>query len=133
MKENGSGGVRQEIIKKLRELDPVAIENSVGLGTPDINYIGGWMELKYIKNYPKRSNTKIRLRHFTKVQRNWIKRRYLKGGNVCVLLRIERDWYLFKYPNTHLLGELDKEEMKEKSTAFWEKKLIVEELIKWLR
>ena len=51
------------IRKPLRPLDPQRVENSCGKGTPDVNYVGGWLELKQQDNWPKRPTTKVRLDH----------------------------------------------------------------------
>ena len=46
------------------------IENSFFKGIPDVNFlidgIEGWIELKYREKFPVRTNTPIRLQHFTK-------------------------------------------------------------------
>ena len=51
------------------------IENSVKNGTPDYTYtiggVNGWIEYKVITS-PKRSTTKLNLRHWTGPQRKWL-------------------------------------------------------------
>ena len=79
----------RNVMKLLRPLDAQRIENSCGRGVPDINYIGGWLELKQQDAWPKRPTTKVRLDHdLTLEQRIWINRREKKGGTVFVLLQV---------------------------------------------
>ena len=79
----------------------IRVESSVGLGVPDVNYCfsgkDGWIELKEIKQFPKRPDTPVRLPHFTSAQRNWLRRRAQCGGRVFVLVRVLRGgiWMLF--------------------------------------
>lgn len=82
------------LLKKLN-LDPVRIENRVGTGFPDVNYIEGWVELKHADAWPKRTGTPLRLDHFTPQQRSWLMRRWWSGGNVWLLLRVAGEWMLF--------------------------------------
>ena len=64
-------------------------------GYPDIEFVGGHIELKYVPAYPKRKYiTPIRCAHFTPIQRAWIRRRAKYGGRVFVLIRVEDDWFL---------------------------------------
>jgi len=76
-------------------LDPHRIENIVGDGTPDVNYLNGWIELKHKREWPKRESTLVRLPHFTAMQRRWLERRHNLGGKCFLLLRVELDWLLF--------------------------------------
>ena len=66
-------------------LDPVRIENAVEAGTPDVNYVGGWIELKYLPKWPARATTPIKIAHYTKEQRVFAKRRNAAGGRVFFL------------------------------------------------
>ncbi len=81
-------------------------EDKNSLGIPDVSYgingINGWIELKNIDKYPKRG--KIRLTHFTREQRFWLKNRQKYGGNCWLLLRIAQDFFIFKgdcFPELH--------------------------------
>jgi hypothetical protein len=76
-------------------LDAYAVENPMVPGMPDVEFVGGWVELKYVPNYPKRKYiTPIRIDHFTPIQRAWIRRRAKYGGRVFVVLRVEDDWFV---------------------------------------
>lgn len=90
---------RQKIVKALNKLklDAISVENPALPGTPDVNYIGGWMELKYIRDWPKRDSTTVRLDHFTQQQRIWLIRRWMNFGQCWLCLQVSktRDWFLF--------------------------------------
>lgn len=75
-------------------LDPIRIENTAGIGTPDVNFTGGWAELKTTLHWPKRGGP-LRLDHPpTKQQIAWATRRWHCGGFCCVILRVGKEWYV---------------------------------------
>lgn len=82
-------------VMKAFRLDPIRIENSVRLGTPDVNYIHGWIELKTKAAWPVRETTPLRIEHFSPQQRVWLRRRWLSGGHAWLLLRVGREFLLF--------------------------------------
>ena len=75
-------------------------EDKYSVGVPDVSYglegMNGWIELKRVLKYPKKSQTVIQLPHFTGQQRNWLERRQEKGGNCWLLLQVEDDYFIFK-------------------------------------
>ena len=88
--------MRRWVIKYLKKLDAIAVENPVYPGTPDVNYIEGWIELKSLDKFPKRlETTKIKISHYTKQQRAWILKRHLKGGAVFLFLQVATEFFLF--------------------------------------
>lgn len=99
--------LRQRVVRLLSEhgLDAVSVENSAYPGTPDINYVGGWVELKWVQKRPKRAP--VRTPHFTPQQRVWLRRRWHAGGRAYLLLQVEDSYYLFNgCVASRLLGEL---------------------------
>ena len=88
--------MRKAVVAALYTLHAIPVENAVRSGTPDIAYIGGWMELKYLKQWPKRPETPVRIHHFTRQQRIWLKRHWQLGGNAFLLLQCKREWFLFE-------------------------------------
>ena len=87
--------MRQIVIKVLSGLDGVSVENPVRPGTPDLNYIEGWVELKVLEKWPARAATKIKVPCFTPQQRVWLNRRWDRGGAAYFLILIDGDWLLF--------------------------------------
>lgn len=88
---------RQQVVKALRTqgMDPISVENKVHPGTPDVNYSGGWIELKVIKDWPILDETPVRCKTFTPQQRIWLRRRWKAGGRAHLLVRIDKEHLLF--------------------------------------
>lgn len=101
----------------------VRVENTLGLGTPDVNgrSCGNgpdiWLELKYRKTWPKRARTLVRLKHFTVQQKQWLVNRGKVGGCCGVLWQVDRDYLLFGWWDAPYLGTLNKAELLDK--ALW--------------
>lgn len=90
-------GMRTNLVKALSALDAMSVENPVGPGTPDINFIGGWIECKWLRAWPKKPETPVRLDHpLTPQQKAWLRRRRRRGGEAWVMLQCGREWLLFK-------------------------------------
>lgn len=80
------------------KLDPVRVENPIHPGTPDVNIIPGWIELKAISVWPLRAETCVKISHFTPQQRVWLYRRWkFAPGSTHLLLQVRstREWLLF--------------------------------------
>lgn len=89
-------GMRMNLVKALSVLDAVSIENPAGPGTPDVNFIGGWIECKWLRAWPKRPDTPVKLDHpLLPTQKAWLKRRRRRGGKAWVMLQCGREWLLF--------------------------------------
>jgi hypothetical protein len=89
-------GMRMNLVKTLSVLDAISVENPAGPGTPDINFIGGWIECKWLRAWPKRPDTPVKLDHpLLPTQKAWLKRRCRRGGKAWVMLQCGREWFLF--------------------------------------
>lgn len=76
-------------------------ENSAAGAMPDvvgINYHGSvfWLELKALREWPKRATTVPLKNKFEKGQLTFARRWNMLGGNSFVLLRVEKTFYLFR-------------------------------------
>jgi hypothetical protein len=69
---------RQVLVKALnkRGLDACSVENPAYPGTPDVQHLYGWIELKWLEKWPAREDTTVRLPHFSPQQRCWLARRF---------------------------------------------------------
>lgn len=126
--------MRQNVVRALRSLDAVSVENRVGPGTPDVNFVEGWVELKWLRSWPKRPETPVALDHPLEVeQRAWIRRRRKRGGNVWVLLQCGREWLLFDgLVAADFLGTSTRAELYRHAKKWWAKGLDRRELIEAL-
>ena len=88
---------RQLVVKALNKagLDATSVENPACPGTPDVQFIDGWLELKFKEKWPAREDTTVRIEHFSPQQRIWLLRRYLtcekrgtRHGQVFLLLYV---------------------------------------------
>jgi len=93
------------------------IENSAALGTPDVYYtlrepymnVMGWLELKYVHEWPVRACTPMKIPHFTPQQRLFIQRHFPYGCNVKLLLQVARDYILLEGDKALLIDTLTKQ------------------------
>lgn len=72
----------------LKGYDPKRVENSVGPGTPDVNFIHGWIENKWLDAWPARTGTVVKVPKYKKEQRSWHTQRRAAGGTVFVCIEI---------------------------------------------
>lgn len=128
--------MRQDIIKVLRKfwMHPQAIENSVGTGVPDVNYVQGWVELKALHEWPKRAATPVRIDHFTPQQRIWLRNRWMAGGAAYLLLKVDGEYLLFTgaYAADHV-GNVPRMELINNAVGYWPKGLDEKELVTCLK
>lgn len=78
-----------------RALDPHPIENLLDKGTPDEWILTGAVELKWLREWPARAKTPVRLPHFTQEQKLWLSQRWAAGGGAWMLLQCKREWLIF--------------------------------------
>ena len=73
------------------DLNMYRVENRVSAGMPDIHYIDngitGWIELKYMENFPKKGRMRVGLKLH---QSFWHNRYNDHGGKTWILIRIGR-------------------------------------------
>ena len=108
------------------------IESSAGNGVPDVSFgipsKNGWVELKYIAEWPKRITTLIKL-PLRPEQKHWIKARGELSGDVWVFIRIENTFYLLTWQQaTDACNGWTKEEWLRYPDGVWEKRVDFQEL-----
>lgn len=109
------------VMKALKPLDGQRVENACGRGTPDVNYVYGWIELKQEDNWPKKPETPLKLGHdLTLEQRIWLTRRSEKGGIALVLLQVARDYLLLSGADAAILiGAATQAQLKRLALHHW--------------
>lgn len=106
----------RKVRKILRSLDAMRVENPCLPGTPDLNFAEGWIELKAVKEWPKRETTPLRVPHFTQQQRVWLTRRHEKGGLALLLLQVADEFLLLSGVDAAtLLGNATRDELRTAS------------------
>lgn len=109
------------------------MENPARPGTPDVNYVYGWIELKWARAWPKKSDTSFLIPHYTNQQRNFIRQRSFLGGDVWVLLKVSDEWLLFDwFAATEYLGQVSEQDLKHQAAKYWKKRLDDKELQSFL-
>jgi hypothetical protein len=145
---------RQKVIKLLKPLDAMSVENVCCPGCPDVNYGGacppliqsklfdemnlitshleGWIELKWEKEWPAKGGP-LRVPHYTQQQKVWARRRRYRGGACWLLLQVGADWILLDGLVAALsLGEVNREQLIDRAHAYWPQQPTREELIEAL-
>lgn len=125
--------MRQRIIAALKTFDAISVENSAYPGTPDVNYVEGWLELKWVRDWPVNGGI-VTIDHFTPQQRVWLLRRQLAGGNVFLLLQVaQRTWMLFDGATAaEYVGRANRETLENVATKIWKEGLKDHELREFL-
>ncbi len=108
--------MRRTTVALLAPLHAKAVENIVDIGTPDISFAPGVLELKWAREWPSRAATPLRLDHYTNAQRQWLIERWNAGGGAWLLLQVKTWWLLFDAPAAQKVGSLTKEQLVEAST-----------------
>lgn len=123
-------GMRGRVTKALRVLDAIAVENPAHIGTPDVNYVGGWIELKWLRRWPVNEDTVVAFPHFTTQQRIFHIRRRQAGGACWVMVQCRREWLLFAGEDAALhLGKCTKQQMISLAHKVWPNGLVQKELV----
>lgn len=118
-KTKSEGKDRKDVVRSLKSLHAFPVENPVYPGTPDIAFIGGWIELKKLDEWPKRETTKVRLDHYTLQQRAWARIHHHRGGKSYWLLRVQREWLLLHGAiAAEVVGSLTREELKGRTILY---------------
>lgn len=124
------GTMRPRVLAALQRLHAIPVENITACpGTPDVNYVEGWLELKWLREWPARPHTVVSIEHFTGQQRVWHTRRARVGGSSYLLLEVRCEWLLFtgKVAAEHV-GKVTRAELYRLCVGYWPVGLVNEEL-----
>lgn len=125
--------MRTNVVKALAPLNAMAVENPCLPGTPDVNYVEGWIELKWLRSWPKQAKTIVRLPHYTQQQRVWAFRRRRMGGQAWFLLQCRREWILLDAATAALIvNHATKQELIENAVAYFSTGLPAQDLVNLL-
>lgn len=121
--------MRRRVLQWLKPLDAIPVENPAQPGTPDVNFIEGWVELKKLNTWPKKREAVVICKHFTPQQRNWLFLRTRKNGNAWLLVQVKNEWLLFKGDiAAEHFGKVNRETLCQLAEAYWPSGLRAEEL-----
>lgn len=125
--------MRGRVVRMLTDLNGIAVENPALPGTPDVNYVEGWIELKHLREWPVRENTAVLFEHFTPQQRIWHIRRRAVGGTSWMLVQCEREWLLFDGAVAAIsFNLLTHNELIELTSNYSDHGLDAEGLVRWI-
>ncbi len=130
--------MRGEVIKLLQPLDPVPVENALVTGTtlgqPDVDFANGAAELKWLRDWPVRPTTIVRLDHYTDNQRAWLLRRWRAGEMTFLVLQAARvEWLIWRAPEAQQVGTLTRQGLYDTAYRRWTRKPTSEELVEAFR
>lgn len=127
--------MRSNLVKALKSLDAIAVEVPMRAGFPDINFIGGWIECKYMKVWPRNCEKHpVRFSHpLKKEQALWARRRESRGGTSLICAQVAREWFFFdSLTAKESFGKMTRSEMINNSAFYMPKGLEKERLLEWL-
>jgi hypothetical protein len=128
-------GMRKKLVRALRPLHAVSVENPALPGTPDVNYVEGWIELKWLRKWPVGEDTIVRIDHFTPQQRVFHIRRRQAGGRCWFMLQCRREWLLLDGADAALNINTEwctKAHLIELAVHYWPQSLDQRELVECL-
>lgn len=111
---------RSKVTKALKAQGAFAVENPCLPGTPDVNYIDGWIELKWLRGWPKRESSPVTIDHYSPQQRVFHVEHWRKGGAVHLLLQVRGTWLLFDGPTAaRIVGKVTRAELEAAALEHW--------------
>ncbi len=109
-------------------------EDRITKGIPDLSFatvgpngwMHGWLELKYLAEWPKNPKTIVKVPKFYKEQKIWL---FTFGIGCFFLIQIDKDWLLFDHIKAFYVGTWTREDMERNALKVWVGKPEVGELI----
>lgn len=126
--------MRGNVVKALKPLNAISVENPCLPGTPDVNYVEGWIELKWLRSWPVGEDTIVRLEHYTVQQKVWAFRRRRVGGQCWFLLQCGREWILLDgIVAAMYINRATRQELIQVARAYFSDGLPANDLVQLLR
>ncbi len=98
-------------------------EDEYAVGVPDVSFgargVQGWIELKQIPRWPSKTTTLIKLGHFKKEQRAWLKIRQIHGDLCWMLLKVDKIWMIFSPDKFQYVGTTTKDDLIRSANKVW--------------
>lgn len=114
--------MRKRVTDGLYKAHAIPVENQCLPGTPDVECMYGWLELKRIEDWPVRATTTVRCSHFKPEQRIFLEDHCDFGGNAYLLLLVEKsqEWFLFRGDwAAKLFGRCTQQQLRDNALAIW--------------
>jgi hypothetical protein len=110
--------MRSLLVRKMRSEHAFPVENRVRRGTPDVSYIDGWAELKWLRGWPAKGGP-VALPHFTAQQRVFLSKHWKLGGRAFLVLQVRSEWMLWAGCDVWPIGALNREELGSIALSRW--------------
>ncbi len=126
--------MRSRVVRGLRLLHAIAVENPACHGTPDVNCSLGWIELKWIRRWPRIPGTIVRVEHFNQNQRLWLRKRWASCRGAWLLLQVGQEYLLFDGDvASWTVGKVGRRPLVDAATHYWKRGMNYEELHECLK
>ena len=121
-----------QLMQVLKPLAPQRIENELTRGAADIETTRGWIEVKWAKQWPAKSQ--IVVPHWSPQQKAWHLRKDAAQGVTYVMLFVAHDVLLLRGKRAvRLLNECSKEQLFRAAIRQWQENTWKWDLIHVLR
>src|SRR5689334_12862358 len=121
---------RSRVVKALKPLHAIPVENAVYAGTPDINFALGWLELK-VDSW--RSDQTTALWHLRPEQSVWLTLRYKISQDTFLMLLIDEDWFLIPGSLAPQVKNKSRDWFIDHASKHWAKAPSDKELLEWFQ
>jgi hypothetical protein len=118
--------MRSRLVLRCKDLDMKPVENKLTKGMPDVNYVEGWLELKWLRGWPPKGGT-VAIPHYTNHQRLWLKRRWERGGRAFLVLQVKNEWFVFCGCDALPVGTIDRTGLMEIALQRYDSRLCLED------
>jgi hypothetical protein len=114
-------------------------EDMYSVGIPDMSYDipgaegSGWIEIKRVKEWPKRDATTLKIQHYTPAQKAWIYQHGCVNNRTFLFVQVEKDHFIFDHIWALKVGNLTQAQMFQAATESWQGTINYDILLEILR